>query len=94
VWNTNTKKHISSLEKSQHFCVHLIQHFEGNVTLIIIKYCFSFFSDEEKIEIATINPGYVLGPVVNGTAGTSTEVSNCVRYYLCVIANHQRFTAD
>ncbi|XP_064638473.1 uncharacterized protein LOC135494439 isoform X2 [Lineus longissimus] len=31
-------------------------------------------SVEDKIEIATINPGYVLGPVVHGTAGTSTEL--------------------
>ncbi|XP_061170792.1 uncharacterized protein LOC133180267 [Saccostrea echinata] len=30
--------------------------------------------DEDKIELAVINPGYVMGPVINGSMSTSSEV--------------------
>lgn len=39
--------------------------------------CFLVYvlSDEDKIELAVINPAYVMGPVLNGSLCTSSEVS-------------------
>lgn len=39
----------------------------------------SFFSDEDKIELAVINPAYVMGPVINGSMSTSSEVSRSTK---------------
>ena len=40
-----------------------------------ISLCCTLLSDEDKIELAVINPAYVMGPVINGSQCVSMEVS-------------------
>ena len=35
-------------------------------------------ADDEKFELVVVNPGYMLGPVLKGTACTSMEVCTVV----------------
>lgn len=47
----------------------------------VILWCFHslILSDEDKIELAVINPAYVMGPVINGSMCTSSEVSRSTK---------------
>lgn len=47
----------------------------------VILWCFLslILSDEDKIELAVINPAYVMGPVINGSMCTSSEVSRSTK---------------
>lgn len=47
----------------------------------VTLWCFLslILSDEDKIELAVINPAYVMGPVINGSMSTSSEVSRSTK---------------
>lgn len=52
-------------------------HWLFAISLCCVVKCFLVYvlSDEDKIELAVINPAYVMGPVLNGSLCTSSEVS-------------------
>lgn len=52
-------------------------HWLFAISLCCVVICFLVYvlSDEDKIELAVINPAYVMGPVLNGSLCTSSEVS-------------------
>lgn len=49
------------------------------LSVILWRFLSLIFSDEDKIELAVINPAYVMGPVINGSMSTSSEVSRSTK---------------
>jgi len=46
----------------------------GLIIMPVAMVYFLIYVDDEKFELCTINPGFILGPILQGTLCTSMEV--------------------